>query len=181
MAERRPGRAILRGVAADRPDIYRFDDDGAIPNSELPVLIYHGIGEAAGDADACEELFDRNRWWRFWRDGIYPFHHFHSTAHEALGVVSGRATVVLGGPERGERLELRAGDVAILPAGTGHCNEGSSGDFLVIGAYPRGQDWDLRRGDPAEHDEAVENIRRVPMPEADPVRGSEGPLLELWR
>src|SRR5918995_3726647 len=101
VAERRPGRAILRGVAADRPDIYRFDDDGAIPNSELPVLIYHGIGEAAGDAAACEELFDRNRWWRFWRDGIYPFHHFHSTVHEALGVVSGRGAGGLGGAAKG--------------------------------------------------------------------------------
>lgn len=167
-------------MTGDRADTYRLADDGSIPNSELPVLIYHGIDEVAGDAAACEALFDRNRWWRFWRDGIYPFHHFHSTAHEALGVVSGRATVVLGGPEKGERFELDAGDVAILPAGTGHCNVGSSGDFLIVGAYPRGQDWDLRRGDPAEHDEAVAKIRRVPLPEADPVHGPDGLLLDLW-
>jgi uncharacterized protein YjlB len=44
-----------------------------------------------------------------------------------------------------------------------------------------GQDWDLRRGDPAEHDEVVENIKRVPLPEADPLRGPDGPLMELWR
>ena len=103
------------------------------------------------------------------------------TAHEALGVVAGRAEVVLGGPVNGERFELEAGDVAILAAGTGHCNVGSSGDVLVVGAYPLGQDWDLRRGDPAEHDEAVSNIKRVPLPEADPVRGADGPLIELWR
>jgi uncharacterized protein YjlB len=168
-------------VAADDPDTLRFDDDGAIPNSELPVLIYHGVGEVEGGAAGCEALFDRNGWWRMWRDGIYPFHHFHSTAHEALGVVSGRATVVLGGPRNGRRFEFQAGDVAILPAGTGHCNEGSSGDFLVVGAYPRGQDWDLRRGDPAEREEVLENIRRVPLPDADPVHGPDGPLIELWR
>jgi uncharacterized protein YjlB len=168
-------------VDTEHPDIHEFDRDGSIPNSELPVLIYHGVDEAAGDAAICETLFDRNRWSRFWRNGIYPFHHFHSTAHEALGVVSGRATVLLGGPVRGERFELEAGDVAVLPAGTGHCNEGASGDFLVVGAYPRGQDWDLRRGDPAEHDEVVENIGRVPLPGADPVHGADGPLMDLWR
>jgi uncharacterized protein YjlB len=167
-------------MATGSVETYRFDDDGSIPNSDLPVLIYHDVEEEAGDAAECEALFDRNRWWRFWRDGIYSFHHFHSTAHEALGVVAGRADVVLGGPVIGERLELGAGDVAILPAGTGHCNVGSSGDFLVVGAYPVGQDWDLRRGDPAEHDEAVENVKRVPLPQADPVHGPGGPLLDLW-
>jgi uncharacterized protein YjlB len=167
-------------MAGDQPNAKRFADDGSIPNSELPVLIYHGVEEVADAAAACEALFEGNRWWRFWRDGIYSFHHFHSTAHEALGVVAGRAEVVLGGPVNGGRFELEAGDVAILPAGTGHCNEGSSGDFLVVGAYPAGQDWDLRRGDPAEHDEVVSNIKRVPVPEADPVHGAGGPLLDLW-
>jgi uncharacterized protein YjlB len=167
-------------VALDRVDTAHFTDDGSIPNSELPVAIYRGIDEVGGEAAACEALFEQNRWWRFWRDGIYAFHHFHSTAHEALGVVAGRAEVVLGGPVNGERFELGAGDVAILPAGTGHCNAGSSGDFLVVGAYPRGQDWDLRRGDPAEHDGVVANIQQVPLPEADPVRGADGPLMDLW-
>jgi uncharacterized protein YjlB len=167
-------------MAPNRPDTAQFPDDGSIPNSELAVLIYNGIDQVAGDAPACEALFERNQWWRFWRDGIYSFHHFHSTAHEALGVVAGRAEVVLGGPVNGERFELGAGDVAILPAGTGHCNVGSSGDFLVVGAYPVWQNWDLRRGDPAEHDEAVANIKRVPLPEADPVCGRDGPLLDLW-
>jgi len=133
-------------MAQNPPDIVHFDDDGSIPNAELPVLICHGIDEVAGDAAACEALFERNGWWRFWRDGIYSFHHFHSTAHEALGVVAWRAEVVLGGPVNGKRFGLEAGDVAILPAGTGHCNAGSSRDLLVVGAYPVGQGWDLRRG-----------------------------------
>jgi uncharacterized protein YjlB len=90
------------------------------------------------------------------------------------------AEVMLGGPQGG-RFELGAGDVVVLPAGTGHCNLGSSPDLLVVGAYPNGMDWDLRRGDPAEHDEVRANIARVPLPEQDPVQGERGPLGELWR
>jgi uncharacterized protein YjlB len=86
---------------------------------------------------------------------------------------------MLGGPE-GRRFELRAGDVVVLPAGTGHRNLGSSPDLLVVGAYPNGMDWDLRRGDPAEHEEVLANIARVPLPGHDPVRGEGGPLVELW-
>jgi uncharacterized protein YjlB len=160
------------------PETHRFEDDGGIPNSPLPVLIYHEV-EAARNADRCEELFDGNDWVPDWRDGIFSFHHFHSIAHEVLGIVGGSATVRLGGPQ-GRSFEIGQGDVLVLPAGTGHCNEGSSSDLLVIGAYPDGMPWDIRRGDPAEHDEAVANIRAVPLPRADPVDGPEGALTDLW-
>jgi uncharacterized protein YjlB len=113
-------------------------------------------------------------------DGIYPFHHFHSTAHEVLGIVAGSASVVLGGP-KGLRFEIGRGDVVVLPAGTGHCNAGSSGDLLVVGAYPHGMRWDLRRGDAAERDEVVANIAAVPLPDTDPVHGADGPLTGIWR
>jgi uncharacterized protein YjlB len=96
-----------------------------------------------------------------------------------LGIVGGTATVKLGGPG-GRSFGIGVGDVLVLPAGTGHCNQGSSPDLLVIGAYPDGMPWDLRRGDPAEHDEAVANIDAVPLPRADPVEGSDGPLTRLW-
>jgi uncharacterized protein YjlB len=159
-------------------ETHRFEDDGGIPNSRLPVLIYHGV-EAAHDAGRCEKLFDSNGWVPDWRNGIFSFHHFHSIAHEVLGIVAGRAAVKLGGPS-GRRFEVSEGDVLVLPAGTGHCNEGSSRDLLVIGAYPDGMPWDLRRGDPAEHDEAVANIEKVPLPRADPVDGESGALPRLW-
>lgn len=158
---------------------HSFEDDGRIPNSPLPAVVYRGV-EAAREAGACEELFDGNGWAPDWRDGIFSFHHFHSIAHEVLGVVDGEATVMLGGPG-GRRFEVGQGDVLALPAGTGHCNMGSSPDLLVIGAYPDGMPWDLRRGDPADHDEVVANIRAVPLPRADPVDGTVGPLSELWR
>jgi uncharacterized protein YjlB len=162
-----------------QPETYSFDDAGGIPNSWLPVLVYHEV-EGARAASECGELFARNGWLGAWVNGIFPFHHFHSTAHEVLGIVAGTAAVVLGGP-RGRRFEVVRGDVLVLPAGTGHRNVGSSPDLLVVGAYPNGMWCDLRRGDPAERDEVLANIAGVPLPDADPVQGSGGPLGEIWR
>jgi uncharacterized protein YjlB len=161
-----------------RPELHRFDDAGGIPNSPLPVLVYHDV-EAAGAADECRELFAHNGWLGAWVDGIFSFHHFHSITHEVLGIVAGSAAVILGGPG-GRRFEVGRGDVLVLPAGTGHFNAGSSADLLVVGAYPNGMRWDLRRGDPAERAEVLANIAAVPLPESDPVHGAGGPLTELW-
>jgi uncharacterized protein YjlB len=163
-----------------RLETYAVEDDGSIPNSTLPVLVYHGALQRDAGASAYEKLFAEHGWLGAWRDGIFSFHHFHSTAHEVLGIAAGTANVLLGGPQ-GHRFELAGGDVLVLPAGTGHCNLGSSGDFLVVGAYPNGMRWDLRRGDPAEHAEVLGNIARVPLPDQDPVQGAGGSLIELWR
>lgn len=157
---------------------HTLERNGGFPNSELPVLICHGVPEAH-DAAACEQLFAGNGWLGAWRDGIFSFHHFHSTAHEVLGIVAGAAAVILGGPG-GRRFEVGRGDVLVLPAGTGHFNDGSTGDLLVIGAYPDGMQWDLRRGDPDEFDEALANIEAVPLPRTDPVAGEDGALVEAW-
>jgi uncharacterized protein YjlB len=159
-------------------ETHTFVDDGRIPNSPLPVLVYDDVAEAH-DAAQCEELLRGNTWLPDWRDGIFSFHHFHSTTHEALGIVAGEAAVMLGGPN-GHRFEIGAGQVLVLPAGTGHCNLGSSADLLVIGAYPDGRAWDLRRGDPAEREEVLANILSVPLPRADPVEGQDGSLIERW-
>lgn len=171
--------AICKARAVSEPETHTFEDDGAIPNSALPVLIYHEV-PAATDPRACEELLARHGWLGAWRDGIFSFHHFHSTAHEVLGIVDGSASVMLGGPQ-GRLFEVRRGDVLVLPAGTGHCNIGSSDDLLVVGAYPNAMRWDLRRGDLAEHDEVLANIGAVPLPDTDPVGGEDGPLPGLWR
>jgi uncharacterized protein YjlB len=160
------------------PETYTFGGEDGFPNSELPVLVYHDVA-AARDAAACEQLFARNGWLGAWRDGIYNFHHFHSTAHEVLGVVSGTGLLILGGPS-GRRFEVGRGDVLVLPAGTAHCNAGSSPDLLVVGAYPDAMRWDLRRGDAAELDEVAANISAVPLPSADPVGGAEGFLPGAW-
>ena len=162
------------------PETFLFPDDGSIPNSVLPVLVYRGAFDASGDgAAAVERLFAANSWPPQWRDGIFPFHHYHSTAHEVLGIARGRVTVRLGG-EQGRDFDLRAGDAVVLPAGTGHKRLTDRGDLLVVGAYPPGQTWDLLRGEPSERPTALANIGRVPLPGSDPVRGKAGPLVRLW-
>ena len=152
-----------------------------IPNHpELPVLVYRGVEAPGSGAAAWVELFAANEWGGTWRDGLFAFHHFHSTSHETLGVAAGEARLALGGPQ-GEEVRVTAGDVLVLPAGTGHKRVDASGDFLVVGAYPPGQeDYDLRRGDPAELEEVRRNIERVSLPAADPVAGKSGPLVKAW-
>ncbi|HCN47100.1 MAG TPA: cupin [Pseudomonas sp.] len=158
-----------------------FHDDGATPNSHLPVLRYHLRPSAGNDlAAAFEALFSDNRWTSLWRDGIFDYHHYHSTAHEALAVVHGRARVTLGG-ESGQTLTLEPGDVLVLPAGTGHRCVESSKDFLVVGAYPQGQEnYDIQRPGSSNHADSQARIARVPLPEADPLGGMEGPLMTAW-
>jgi uncharacterized protein YjlB len=159
----------------------RFPAGDGIPNHpELAVVAYRGVGRIAGDAAACDELFAGHGWGGSWRDGVFDFHHFHSTSHEVLGVVRGEATLALGGPQ-GEEVAVAAGDALVLPAGTGHRRVSASDDFLVVGAYPAGQEnYDIRRGDPRELEEARAAIARVGLPEADPVAGSSGPLMAAW-
>lgn len=163
------------------PETFRFDDDGRVPNSPLPLLVYRAAFDLGGGDPAAvlERAFAANRWTGAWRNGVYPFHHYHSTSHEVLGAARGSARLRLGG-DRGAALAVTAGDVLVIPAGVGHKNEGASGAFLVVGAYPDGRAWDLCRGEPGERPGVLDNIRAVPPPAADPVRGKDGPLAALW-
>jgi uncharacterized protein YjlB len=148
-------------------------------NASLPALLYRtAIPDTDPDrASACEALFRRHSWLPQWRNGIYPFHHYHATAHEVLGCTSGSARVLIGGPH-GEQINLTAGGCLLLPAGTGHCLLDASADLLVVGAYPPGQVWDLRRAALSEAELAM--MARLPFPGSDPVMGRSGPLLDLW-
>lgn len=158
-----------------------FADDGRIPNSALPLLVYRGALSLPKDdpAWAFEQVFAGNRWSRSWRDGIYSFHHYHATAHEVLGIARGSAEVCMGG-ERGARLTIGPGDVMVIPAGVGHKNLGASADLLVVGAYPDRQHPDLCRDSASEHARALDHIPNVPMPDFDPVFGVSGGLVTLW-
>lgn len=158
------------------PEAFTFHDDGAIPNNGLPLLVYRNAVPA--DPAAIEHVFARHRWPPAWRNGVHPFHHFHSTAHEVLGVARGSVSVLFGGP-KGQVLTVKAGDVVVIPAGVAHCNQSQSDDLLIVGAYPdNGPQPDLRRGKPAEHDAAAASVAKVPMPAFDPVRGTS--LEPLW-
>ncbi len=148
-----------------------FAPDGWVPNnSRVPVLLYRRAVPVSTPDRAAEFecLFARNGWPPQWRNGIYPYHHYHSTAHEVLGMARGRATVLIGGPG-GECLEFAAGDCIMLPAGTGHCLVEGSRELLVVGAYPPGQAWDLRRDtlSPSE----IASMELLPLPSTDPVTG----------
>src|SRR5262249_917258 len=174
------------GMSLPKPLTFLFKDDGKVPNNPaLPVLVYKGAIDTDNTRDpasAIEQMFSANGWGHGqWRNGVYPFVHYHSMIHEALGLAGGHARVQPGG-HAGEVFELAAGDIVVLPAGTGHQRLSASGDFLVIGAYPPEGTYNLCRGDnPAERDKALSTIPKVPVPESDPVSGEDGPLPQLWR
>jgi uncharacterized protein YjlB len=162
-------------------ELYRLVDDGAIPNNEaLPLIVYRAaLPPDADPAGAFEALFARNGWSGGWRNGIYPYHHYHSTAHEVLGIAKGEARARFGG-DKGETVAVRAGDVVVVPAGVGHKKESASADLLVIGAYPDGRGPDLCTGKSDERPRAIANIAKVSVPDADPVFGQTGPLINAW-
>jgi uncharacterized protein YjlB len=170
------------GESGLRVETFRLRDDGTFPNSRFPLIILREATQWRGrdPATVFEECFAKHDWGNSWRDGIYPYHHYHSTAHEVLGVFRGWARVQFGG-ESGVLQNIFTRDVVIIPAGVAHKNAGSSEDFLVLGAYAGGRDWDIKRGVAGERPEADENIRQVPMPKCDPVMGEEGPLRQLWQ
>ena len=157
--------------------------DGAIPNNErCPLLIYPGAVALAGPDPAAvfEALFESNRWTGSWRNGIHPFHHYHSTAHEVLGIYSGEATVQFGG-DNGVTVTARPGDVVVVPAGVGHKRLNSSGRLGVVGAYPAGQHPDMCVAKLTSARRHADVVAGVPLPERDPVCGADGPLFDHWR
>lgn len=150
-----------------------------VPNNpQLPVILYRQVFTPDKSAvNTVQQLFEKNGWPAQWVNGIYPYHHYHSNAHEVLAFAGGEALLMLGGPD-GQQVMVRAGDVVLLPAGTGHCNIRSSEDFTVVGAYPPEQQFDLCRGAPTR--EMLEAIANAPFPHSDPVFGENGPLIERW-
>ncbi|VVN92564.1 cupin domain-containing protein [Pseudomonas fluorescens] len=171
----------MSGSIMQSPRQLYFNDDGETPNSRLPVLLYRQVALHRTDkAGAFEVLFGSHQWPAQWRAQVFDYHHYHSTAHEVLGVVSGQALLMLGGPS-GAELNIGEGDVLVLPAGTGHCSLKQSADFLVVGAYPTGQEnYDIQRPARATHNASMTRIAEVSMPLADPVHGPMGALMKAW-
>ena len=166
---------------ADAPERLSFEDDGRTPNSRYPVLCYRGLETAQeSSAGALEALFERNGWPPQWRGGVFDYHHYHARAHETLGVARGTATLILGG-ENGRDIDMRPGDVLVLPAGTGHCRRRASDDFLLVAAYPPDQqEWDLCRPDDTDIATARATIAALARPDSDPVSGPHGALTAYW-
>lgn len=104
----------------------------------------------------------------------------------------------------GIQVDVRAGDVIVLPAGTAHSSLESYDDYRYIGVYPKVSNhpvlpqffalasmcklisitkecpkWISESGtQPAASFASM--IRAVPTPQADPVYGKQGPLVALW-
>ncbi len=166
-----PARARIKTLA--------FTPGGWVPNSRLPVVLIRGALDGPADDKEVHALCRTNGWGGTWTWTVYDFHHYHSTAHEALAVARGHATLMLGGPE-GREVTVRAGDLVVLPAGTGHRRLDASGDFAVCGAYPPGQEADLMTAAEESWQSAEGRIAAVPLPRTDPFYGAGGPLTRLW-
>lgn len=154
------------------PEKYHFKEDELAPNHpDLLVLIYSEAFEKGDNlADVMEKTFAQNGWGGAWRDGIFDYLHYHSNAHEVLGIAKGTVTVRLGG-ELGIDFLLAEGDVVVLPAGTGHKKISGSSDLLVVGAYPKGQEnYDIHKSWKDKPD-ILKNIKAAAVPEKDPLTG----------
>ncbi|MDQ0428986.1 uncharacterized protein YjlB [Planomicrobium stackebrandtii] len=162
----------------ENSQFYRFEDDGAIPNNpSLEVIVYPAAFKE--NPQEIETVFNSHDWTNSWTGGVFEYHHYHSNTHEVLGVQSGSATLQIGG-EQGKELAVAAGDVVLLPAGTGHKKLEASKDFKIVGAYPGGVSYNLKTGEPGERPYVLEDIQNTPLPKNDPVFGTEGPVIEKW-
>lgn len=164
------------------PESLHLRGTGSVPNNPRCALLHYKnvcSGDAQTIASTFEAMFAANGWPPAWRNGVFAHHHFHTTAHEVLGVYSGSAEVTVGG-EGGEVVAIAAGDVVVVPAGVGHCKRSCDGRLGIVGAYPEGQSPDMCTPDASRYADRCDTVSRVQLPRADPVLGSDGPLLECW-
>ncbi|KAL4969942.1 cupin domain-containing protein [Aspergillus stella-maris] len=157
------------------------------PNSGLPIIHYRGVLPEPLTEESVTEFLTRDRWEKRGTWGHIPIRHFHPNSHECYGIFQGFSKLLLGvgGSDTagGLKVNVRAGDVIVLPAGTAHSCAESSKDYRYIGVYPQGcPRWRNEMGsksiDLASLRKETENVS---MPEADPVYGVGGPLMQLWR
>jgi uncharacterized protein YjlB len=164
-------------------EVHRLGDDGMFPNNPAhPLLVYRDafdLRENDDPAAEIERVFMRNGWVGAWRNGIYDFAHYHSTAHEVLGCYGGWARVRFGG-SHGVATKLSAGDAVVIPAGVAHERLAADAEFRVVGTYAGGRDYDMNCGRATERPAADHNIASIPLPDCDPIFGAHGPLKQHW-
>jgi uncharacterized protein YjlB len=112
---------------------FLFKDDGIIPNNpNLPLVLYRSPSglRANSTRRVCSKSFSSATAGAIAGGMAFTITRIIITC----AAVRAETRVRLGGA-KGRGLKLNAGDVVILPAGTGHERPGSA-DLLVIGAYP---------------------------------------------
>lgn len=163
---------------------YIFKPNKDFPNSKLPLLIYKQVfllGKQKNKAArSLQKIFHKNNWKNSWSNGIYSLHHYHSNTHECMGIASGKAWVIFGGPG-GRKLVLAKGDVVIIPAGLAHKCSKTSNNFFCVGAYPGGSEYDINLGTKAELEKVKPKLQKLSKPSLDPVFGKEGFLKSFWK
>lgn len=158
-----------------KPDIIKhvLPDTGEFPNSSLPVKIYREafLLPEKKRSKIIINIFSGNNWKNSWKNGIYNYHHYHSTTHEVLGVYRGRAEVQFGGPA-GVIDTISRGDAVIIPAGVAHKLISSSKNFKIVGAYPFGVEFNSLKGEEWDRPAADLDIRNARIPDKDPIYGN---------
>ncbi|OJD25092.1 hypothetical protein ACJ73_03548, partial [Blastomyces percursus] len=153
------------------------------PNTSIqhkPLLIY-AFQPTATASEITQHLIKTGVVEPQWIYSMYPYSHFHSTGHEALNIVSGKAKLCFGHEDNPERFEavVASGDVLVVHAGVAHrLLAGIEGGFKMVGAYPKGKEWDMCYGIEEEGNKSPE-IRKVSWFERDPLYGDRGPVLDL--
>ena len=170
----------LRAKEPNSVEIVRlaFPRGDQVPNNDQypAVMARNALGVGQGDA-AVKALLRSNGWGGAWTWQVFPFHHFHPDAFEALAVAQGSATLMLGGPQ-GEEIDVEAGDVVILPPGFGHRQMEARDGFQICGAYPPGQEnYTVVRAEEGYDEAMLKEIASAPEPATDPIWGGNGPLL----
>lgn len=152
---------------------YQCGPGHRLPDSRFPLLVHRNAVPGGGN-DAMVERFVANGWLNNWLyPGIYEYSHFHSTTHECLGCAKGWMGIVVFG-KGGEKLQLDAGDIVVMPAGVAHEMAGHSDDIMMVGGYPDGRDWDnIQEAFLSEDDyrAAAKRIMMLPIPARDPATG----------
>ncbi len=162
---------------------YRLKDDGIFPNNDnMDVILYKGVLNVPSFFSSLKirQLFYKNNWGNAWANGVYTYHHYHSIVHEVMGIYGGKTTLLLGG-EDGIKMEVETGDVLLVPAGVAHKNLGKENQVKCVGAYPYGENYDMKYGKPDERPLADENIKRALLPSWDPVFGEQGEMHKYWK
>ncbi|KAJ3545454.1 hypothetical protein NM208_g2502 [Fusarium decemcellulare] len=173
----------LNPLSSLRVSTHRIPAHSLIPNCSIqnkPLLIYHSAFQRPISASKIEShLTTVGVVIPQWRYTMYSTTHFHSTTHEVLCIIHGRARLCFGGEENDGRVEpvVEEGDVIVVPAGVGHrLLEDLDGGFQMVGSYPDGHNWDMCYGKAGE-EKKVDGIKSLDWFQRDPIYGDEGPTI----